>query len=220
MKDFEQSLKGDPRLAELSIARRNFERTAPPDYVEAVRGIDLFPLYEHLLKSNVTAHVNANMFEFEGVPKLHWRTNDNPPGNSHLNIDLYDTPERRVSLSLNLWDYDHLPCFEEELPFDEFRKPDVVKTIIYDFLQVGGFRIMEVKQLDFKGLDPDGYFEILKLHPLAFADLTEDEASELLDKVYRFASFKYHPDRGGNSEVMRRINEARDFFENPANRKP
>jgi hypothetical protein len=64
------------------------------------------------------------------------------------------------------------------------------------------------------------YCKVLKLDPEAFEDLSKEEGDELLKKTYEFSARKNHPDRGGDDEKMKEINNARDFFSDPNNRIP
>lgn len=223
MKDFEQNLKGDPRLAKLCVAQRNFERHSDKAFVKAVRAAELFLLYEHLLRGNDSASIDFRYERdhWQDMPTLYWEV-DNSEYRLRMSLVLNPkTVKEDVVLSLEVGS-NYYDVERETLPLDEFEKPDIAKAIVYDFLQIGNFKYetMQAKQLDFKGLDPDGYFEVLKLHPLAFTDLTNEEAEELLNRVYRLASRKYHSDKGGNDEMMKKVNAAREFFKDHANRKP
>lgn len=70
-----------------------------------------------------------------------------------------------------------------------------------------------------ESIDPQGYYEALRLHPHTFRDLTKEEGDNLLNRAFRFAAGKAHPDKGGNNEAMKNVYDAYEFFKNPENRK-
>jgi curved DNA-binding protein CbpA len=55
------------------------------------------------------------------------------------------------------------------------------------------------------------YYEVLGVNP--------DATSEEIEKAYRSAARRKHPDSGGNEEEMKALNEARDLLTNSATRK-
>jgi hypothetical protein len=66
--------------------------------------------------------------------------------------------------------------------------------------------------------DPKGYFGILGLHPNAFTGLDESQIRSLLARNLRIYSHQNHPDKGGDAEKMKLLNEAYNFFMGYKNR--
>jgi len=66
--------------------------------------------------------------------------------------------------------------------------------------------------------DSKKYFEILGLHPKAFTGLDESQIRSLLARNLRIYSHQNHPDKGGDAEKMKLLNEAYNFFMDPKNR--
>lgn len=67
-------------------------------------------------------------------------------------------------------------------------------------------------------LDPLGYFKILGIDPKIARELDPEKLGQLVERTYRTYANIFHPDVGGDHEQMRRLNEARDFLNNQANR--
>lgn len=68
-------------------------------------------------------------------------------------------------------------------------------------------------------LDPKGYYRNLGIHPQAFEGLKEEEIQDLVLRHYRFYANKFHPDKGGNLEQMKKINEAYEILKDANKRK-
>jgi len=68
-------------------------------------------------------------------------------------------------------------------------------------------------------LDPKGYYKALGIDPVLARTLSEERLDELLQGIYRVYAKINHPDRGGDTERMKKVNSARDFFADPLNRR-
>lgn len=62
--------------------------------------------------------------------------------------------------------------------------------------------------------DPNGHFRVLAINPDVYNELAPDQRKGTLRLSYRKLAKALHPDRGGNKEQMRRVNEARDALSN------
>ncbi len=71
---------------------------------------------------------------------------------------------------------------------------------------------------EIKKADPNGHYRALGLNPLEVRNLSSEEFERVMKSAFREMSRRNHPDLGGQVEDMRRINIARDFLMNPANR--
>lgn len=67
--------------------------------------------------------------------------------------------------------------------------------------------------------DPQGYFRALGVNLEFLRTLPESEVGPYLESMHRLAARVMHPDRGGNTEVMKVVNIAYDYLKDPLNRK-
>lgn len=67
--------------------------------------------------------------------------------------------------------------------------------------------------------DPQGFFEALGLSPNAFRGLSDEQIASIVNAVYRIDAHRDHPDKGGDRDIMDRLNRARGVLSNPQRRR-
>jgi len=209
----------DKRMADLRIARRNFERWATPALRDALLSGGLFEIYEELLAIDPDSHVvgcGPTKAGESDIPWFRWPTRE---GHECTLLIFFHPPS--VEFSVSRWDGNHHQDRKgDTILIEDLAAPGSLEAAIVDLLAASGLDVNRKPRIDLTGAeDPHGYYEALRLHPLAFRDLTEDEAQELIRMAYRFAAQKSHPDSfGGDDTAMKRVNNARDFLSDPKNR--
>lgn len=233
---FRNSEKQDPRITRLESVKRNFERTGYYGNERFIVDLGYFGMLKELLELFPKAHIYHDGTDKSNIPGLVWNSKYT---NYFLELKGLDIGSTNNNLLVSITSLhtisDMSSSYSREIAKEIVRKDelnkDILEDIIFRVLAGSGFRVGEHDQegtfTDEKKHSQDAdfdnlyrYHRALKLDPNAFRDLSKEDGDELLRAMFRFAVKKYHPDRGGDNESMRLINEAKEFLDNSKNRVP
>lgn len=229
----------DPRIGKIRQIKRGFE--ALPDTGDlAVRRLRLtqtgiFEIAEEILKIDSNAWIfdsleneanltigfawkqigtdlgNINHYRFLKTSVI---TSDNVSIEVQFGVKLAGFKEEKLTFT---------PIFSDALTSEQWRDRERFEWTIVTALHKASFVHKKVENVDsvlLTRLDPHGYYQALRLNPLAFEGLSDEQIQELVKVVYRFGAKISHPDtEGGDNSAMKQINNARDFFSDPKNRR-
>lgn len=215
---FAETADQDPRIAELKIAQRNFERTASRELRNTIINGGLFEIFQEVLKMDPGSRIVYDPAR-DCIPSFCWQHTFSDSTKQTRSLEFYFSDKTLFLVVMGKAEYEEYEISNEKILLGDLKDKTKFESAILDALNVGGFLLGPQRErlIDTKDLDPRGHFRALRLHPYAFRDLTDEEAERLIKTMYRFNAKRDHPDHGGSDESMRRINEARDFFSDPKN---
>lgn len=232
---FRKSEGQDPRITKLETVKRNFERTGYYGNEKFIIGLGYFGMLKEILELFPDFDIRGHGTDNE-IPGLVWSLSRNDM--YFLELSGLDIGTNSNNLLVRIMSYHSMNSSgysreeaKEIVPKNELSQAILEDAIFRVFSATGHYPDEHDQKKAFKeeggGHSPDAdfdrlyrYHRILRLDPNAFRDLSKEEGDELLRAVFRFATKKYHPDRGGDNEAMRLMNEAKEFLDDPKNRIP
>lgn len=235
---FEQTKRQDPRIIELDVAKRNYFRSNTGSFRDTVESVQVFEVMRELLLLNPDLELYEN--GLDTLPVLIWESDDYmgsivpvtpmhiPDGPYCLRLSINFSADlihkagdvsEGWSVEVDWRNGSHTNLIAQEIiPVEEVTRESLEEAVV-GVLKLANYDGITPGRIDYVNLDPEGHFAAIGLHPNAFEGLSKEEAEDLINKNYKVRAKKYHPDKSGDEQKMKDLNNARDFFMDPKNRR-